>query len=191
MGGAWYMAGNDLISLSNKEIIQCDYETGDGNKGCQGGTSSRAYLWVIQHGGLNSWDAYPYTSIHTFETGTCNETKASVNVASIDGVMWVSEHHSVDEHLAKHATAMVGPLTVAVNATFLQTYKSGILDPSDCVDHPDHVVAIVGYGDQHGKKYWKVKNSWGTKWGEEGYFRIARGSNMCGIMNDVVVGYKS
>jgi C1A family cysteine protease len=74
-----------------------------------------------------------------------------------------------------------GPVHAALNADQLQSYTSGIFDSSDCSTQINHSITIVGWGIENGVKYWIIKNSWGTDWGENGYFRIRRGVNMCGI----------
>lgn len=47
-----------------------------------------------------------------------------------------------------------------------------------------HDVSIVGYGVEDGNKYWLVRNSWGTHWGESGFFRVCRGVNNIAIESD-------
>ncbi len=71
----------------------------------------------------------------------------------------------------------------AICADYLQGYTSGVLNVANCPTAINHAIAIVGWGSQNGTNYWIVKNSWGTGWGENGYFRIIRGKNMCGINN--------
>lgn len=51
-----------------------------------------------------------------------------------------------------------------------------------------HAIEIVGWGEQGGKKYWIIKNSWGTEWGRDGYFYMARGNNTCQIEDNIVTG---
>jgi hypothetical protein len=51
----------------------------------------------------------------------------------------------------------------------------------------NHAVTVVGYGTQNGMPYWLVKNSWGPNWGDNGYIRIRRGTNECGIGGNCVV----
>ncbi|XP_062713502.1 procathepsin L-like [Aedes albopictus] len=75
----------------------------------------------------------------------------------------------------------IGPIAVSVNAEpkSFQLYQSGIYDSPDCVSTKlNHAMLVVGYTPQ----YWIIKNWWGS-WGENGYMRIVRGKNMCGIAN--------
>ena len=74
-------------------------------------------------------------------------------------------------------------------------YSTGVYSSKNCKSTTldvNHAVLAVGYGTENGQKYWIVKNSWSTQWGDQGYFKILRGTNMCGIAqcnaypNDVV-----
>ena len=75
------------------------------------------------------------------------------------------------------------PMTVAVNLDNWASYKSGIL--SNCGPNVQHDVYLVGATNA----YWRIKNSWGTKWGESGYIRIAMG-NTCGVCSKPGYGFK-
>lgn len=63
---------------------------------------------------------------------------------------------------------------------------SGVYVSSVCknsADDVNHAVLAVGYGTENGIDYWLIKNSWGASWGDNGYFKMKRGVNMCGIAN--------
>jgi len=79
-----------------------------------------------------------------------------------------------------------GPLAVAftVYADF-PTYTSGVYTHVSGSQLGGHAVVMLGFGTEDGQDYWLVKNSWSTKWGDKGFFKIKRGVDECGIEDDV------
>ncbi|KAK0041764.1 cathepsin L1 [Biomphalaria pfeifferi] len=112
-------------------------------------------------------------------TGTCNNGSCTP-VGKITGTGYIPAGREDFMLKVIHLT----PIAVFIDAgqSSFEMYTSGIYsDPSCSSTQLDHAVQIVGYGTEAGVDYWTVKNSWGPTWGEQGYMRIVRGKNMCGI----------
>ena len=90
--------------------------------------------------------------------------------------------------LLQDALLTVGPISVAIDVeSDFQFYKSGFFETKACSDTElDHAVTAIGFGKTtDGRKYYIIKNSWGTSWGEDGYiYYSADIPNMCGIAQD-------
>jgi cathepsin L len=161
----------ELKSLSEQQLLDCDTES---DSGCNGGVVQYAIDYVTQNG-LTLEDNYPFVG----QQGSCDGSKSANKVIYTKGYVEINRN---DESDLKQAVGNVGPVSVAINAIPIQSYQSGIFDGT-CSADLDHAVLAVGYGtDQStGVNYWIIKNSWGGDWGEQGYFRMKIGSNLCGI----------
>ncbi|BBN13066.1 cathepsin X [Marchantia polymorpha subsp. ruderalis] len=94
---------------------------------------------------------------------------------------WVSEYGHVEGELNMMAEIYErGPIACSLNASVLHSYRGGIVIEPESTD-TDHVVSVSGWGVENGVKYWIVRNSWGTYWGEKGWFRVVRGVNSLDI----------
>jgi len=90
-----------------------------------------------------------------------------------------------DEENIKAAVYARGAVAVAFNArgAAFQNYKKGVYTGPCNTTDPNHALTIIGYGVEKKTrlKYWIVKNSWGSTWGQSGYFWLERGVNRCGV----------
>lgn len=157
--------------------MDCDVNGED--QGCDGGLMDNAFDFIINNGGLTTEANYPYQGTDD----TCNTKKSSSPAATITGYEDVPAN---DEKALRKAVAHQ-PVSVAIDAgeSAFQHYGGGVFT-GECGTELDHGVTAVGYGtSSDGTKYWLVKNSWGTTWGENGYIRMQRdvedGQGLCGI----------
>jgi cathepsin F len=175
--GQWFLSKKQLISLSEQWIVDCSHgclqsEPDLCNGGCGGGLPWLAYEDIITNKGLTDEADYPYTG----EDGTCQTGKPSMAM--------ISNWTSLSTDVTQIMTYLVsnGPLSITLNADLLFSYTSGIItgSPDDCPNSgSDHAVLLVGYSQS--QDYWLIKNSWGTDWGESGYFRMEYDNGLCGI----------
>jgi len=156
--------------LSPEQLVQCDTTS----SGCNGGWTEHAYNYVKRAGGITTDAAYPYTSYQGV-TGTCKVNSAGF-VITVSGYTTIGSESSMATYVQS-----TGPLSVCLDAATWNSYTGGIV--TKCGNQVDHCVQAVGV-DASSSGYWKVRNSWGTSWGESGYIRLAYGKNMCNIASD-------
>jgi len=180
--GQWFLAGNQLVGLSEQNLVDCDHEcTTYQNQqscdaGCDGGLQPNAYTYIIKNGGIDTESSYPYEAVDD----TCRFNPSNVG-AKISNWTFVSSNETeMAAYLVAH-----GPLAIAADAVEWQFYFGGVFY-APCGDQLDHGILIVGYGTEtdifdQTMPYWIVKNSWGEDWGDSGYLYIERGDGLCGL----------
>jgi len=171
--GAFQRATGKLVSLSEQQFVDCDSR----DHGCNGGYPEGSLAWA-QGQNLCTEASYRYKAVQ----GSCHSSGCSVGVKQSA----LAGHKKV----AKNAQAMMSavadrPVSIAVDANAWKGYNSGVWD--GCKSNSlNHAVLLVGYGSDGGGNYWKVKNSWSTRWGERGYIRLERGKDCSGLLDEAV-----
>jgi len=199
--GSCYAASSMRMLTARHKIKQNDTEAlpwsinfplfcSEYNQGCKGGYGLLTAKWSRDVGLL------PANCMRYNTAGSC---KLECDLSSLKGKRFRADHHryvgswygnaSLDE--MKSELYHRGPLVVGIEpAEDFMFYSEGIYKtavpskapaPGQEWEQVDHAVLLVGWGVENGQKYWKVQNSWGPDWGEDGFFRISMGTNEAGV----------
>ena len=164
--GHYKVKGGALTDFAEQEGLDCIKRGG-----CNGGIMSDVFTWLKKSGRVGSTSDIRYTG----RQGSCNYGNKP-NALTAFKVTGYTNARGDSAHVTALATS--GPLSVGYSvANDFMRYRGGIYNNRNCRGG-GHAVVSVGYTST----YFRMKNSWGTRWGESGYFRIARG-NVCGITN--------
>lgn len=181
--GQMGLRGN-IAKLSEQEVIDCATHQIEYKRifiGCKGGDDTAVYDFAKIQNGVTSEHEYPFQ----MRANKCNINRPRVRGSAVKNYVKLP----ANEEYIKEVLYLRGPLYASFHASdAFSQYLGGIFtDPrGDCHgEESNHAALLVGWGTDHGLDYWIFKNSYDTWWGEGGYFRIARGYNLCNIASDV------
>jgi C1A family cysteine protease len=146
------------VNLSEQQLVDCS--RAQGNAGCNGGYNIQGLAYVKKYG-IASTSQYPYVA----KDQTCKMTGGTFKITNVQSATGCN---------AMNNAVQTRPIGVSVDATNWSPYTSGIFN--NCKASINHDVFLVGVTGT----YWKIKNSWGKTWGENGFIRLAYG-NTCGV----------
>jgi cathepsin B len=197
------------VHVSAEDLLSCCYSCG---AGCDGGFPGAAWeFWV--NSGLVSGGNYgskegcqPYV-IEPCEHHSTGPRPACTGIIDTPKCVKTCEEgfnatYKGDKHFGRKAYSVQsrieqiqtdimknGPVEGAftVYSDFL-TYKSGVYQHVSGGELGGHAIRILGWGTENGADYWLVANSWNTDWGDNGFFKILRGKDECGIESDISAG---
>jgi C1A family cysteine protease len=162
--GLYQIKTGTLDSFSEQQLTDCS--DAFGNMGCNGGLMDNAFKYVEQYG-IETESDYPFVGTDQ----KCKYNSADV-VYKITGYTDVTPKNNDDLQTALYQQVV----SIAIDAENIMLYTSGVFSNTNCGTQLDHGVTLVGWGvdSSSSKPYWRVKNSWGTSWGESGYIRFLR-----------------
>ncbi len=160
--------------LSEQTLVSCDNKS----RGCSGGWPADGLNYIVENG-IPSESCHPYEAAEGSCSDRCQSPSFMIKARDASSIvgMWGESNYSVKD---LKVALQKGPLAVCMrvpdDGTFLGAngYKSGIYRyEGDFIpwDGNAHAVLLVGYNEN--EQYFRVKNSWGADWGENGYFRIS------------------
>jgi cathepsin X len=169
------------INLSIQVILNCGTHIAGS---CDGGDGGAAYEYVHDRGvpedTCQQYKARDDACSSINQCRNCAPDGSSCTAVKDYPSWFVDEYGDVDGELNMMAEIYArGPIACQVDARPLESYTGGILHADASWDEPNHIISVAGWGvdPDTNEKYWIGRNSWGTYWGEHGWFRVARGIN--------------
>ncbi|GAB2234624.1 hypothetical protein Droror1_Dr00003881 [Drosera rotundifolia] len=189
------------VSLSVNDLLSCcGFLCGSG---CDGGYPIYAWRYFVHHGVVTE-ECDPYFDDIGCSHPGCEPgypTPKCQRKCKSGNELWrKSKHFSVTSYRVhsdpRDIMAEVyknGPVEVAFTVyEDFAYYKSGVYKHITGEVLGGHAVKLIGWGTTaDGEDYWLIANQWNRNWGDDGYFKIRRGTNECGIEDDVVAGLPS
>lgn len=177
-------------SLSAQQLVDCSKQ----DYGCDGGWFDTAFKFIssLPSRWLENEQQYPYVGRvgHCKSGGYDAPPPPDPDRTIAYNLNVIGYKRIVDEDCFMENLFIYGPIPVAIQVTSnLFAYETGIFSDNLCGNNLNHAVLLIGWGVDERTKipYWLIKNSWGSDWGEDGFFRLERGKNMCGIGNYAVL----
>lgn len=174
-------ARGQTVPLSTGEPLDCCLAPVVAQR-CMGGEPFVVFAYA-QHRGLCPAAAYPYRiDLEACRLHACPES-AKAHIRAF-GLIRAQTQRDLATALHVH-----GPLVVGMDASGLHNYTSGLY--TNCTATPDvnHALALVGLVERHGQLAWKIQNSWGPGFGEDGFFYMPYGATHdCGLLSLVTFG---
>lgn len=176
---AYAIKTGNLENFSEQHLINCGPYSGIGMLfGCNGGSVITAMEFFKKYG-VHSYAQFPYVGF---------DDHCQLNAPPLFKIVDHNDDIGTVEKLA--AELVHGPVAVAIEVTpEYQLYEDGVFDLKfPCGFYLNHGVTVVGYDRKADKPFFRLKNSWGMKWGEHGFFRAELNdpgdSGFCGITKE-------
>lgn len=180
----------------NSTALDGKYDPDYNYSGCNGGTSIYAYEWISK-AGISDETCAPYRARGWSNGLNCDVTtwcavchKGEPCEQPKRHLLWYTTEWALVNKTEPMMNALLeGPITCSIDANpadFGNFTGPAIYDGPTVTDpnQLDHVISVVGWGEEGGVPYWNVRNSWGTFWGDNGFVKIRRGKNVLGIELD-------
>jgi len=180
--------------ISPEPILDCSLE------GCGGGNPVVAWHYLINNGDTTCTNQC-FSGCEAYVSGGGKSPKCQAGLCE-DGTKWPIYYYGgsftalQNHNISLFMTELYnnGPLQACFNVyenfyTFFDATPAGVYSQASGNLVGGHCVKLVGWGTESGIDYWLFANSWDYSWGDNGYFRMQRGTNLCGIENSVSEGF--